>query len=199
MVRALWAAVLVGIVLVAASAIRDRAGDVARAELAAEETRQAVNRAEEAEHALAAVMVQEDALILLAQAERDSAVARADRAERRRPTIIERVVERAGPDSAIVRAAVLEVVDSIEAHEMTPLRAALAAATESEAARARQLYAALAANAALRTALDASQAEAGVWKAAVGGTVFGVRVEPELAFVAGALATAGGVAWMVLR
>ena len=40
---------------------------------------------------------------------------------------------------------------------------------------------ALAANASLRPALEASQVEAAAWKDAAGGTIFGLRVEPEVA------------------
>ena len=44
---------------------------------------------------------------------------------------------------------------------------------------------ALAANASLRAALEASQVEAAAWKDATGGTIFGLRGEPELGIAIG--------------
>jgi hypothetical protein len=72
--------------------------------------------------------VREAAVRLSAEVQQDSAVARAVRAASRRPAIVERVVLEAGADSAVVRAAVEEVVDSVVATEVVPLRAALAQA-----------------------------------------------------------------------
>lgn len=111
--------------------------------------------AEHSQSALEAVMVQENPIIAAAVARADSAEARADRAERRRPAVIERVVERAGPDSAVVRIAVEEVRDSMVTHELNPLRGALFSEREAHAGTARKLDAALRANYDLQGAIAA--------------------------------------------
>lgn len=179
-------AVLLALALVAAgwgwrSAVAARAAAEAAQERADSLYAVAVDR----EAALDAVMAGENAVVAGLEAARDSAVARADRAERRRPAVIERVVAAAGPDSAVVRAAVEEVADSIEVHELQPLRLALAAADSIGAARGRQLDTALGAVAGLRAALEASRAEADVWEVAATPRLFGLHVEPLAAALIG--------------
>lgn len=142
--------------------------------------------------------VREAAVRLSAQVQQDSAVARALRAASRRPAIVERVVLEAGPDSAVVRAAVEEVVDSIVATEVVPLRAALAQAELRIASWEREAAALDLANAGLRAALEAREiAEA----AKPDGKLWGM--DAGTAFAAGnatgAAAVAAVVVWMVFR
>src|SRR5690606_28206566 len=101
-----------------------------------------------------------------ATAERDSALAELARAKDRRPAVVERVVREAGPDSSAVREAVAIVVDSIEVHEIRPLREALGAQRTISLSLTAQRDAALAANEALRKALDAARHEASLWESA---------------------------------
>lgn len=174
-----------GALLVAAWSWRERGVALAAAAAAEARADSLYLVAIDLEQAFEVISAQENTLITVLAAERDSARARADRAERRRPAVIDRVVERAGADSAVVREAVEEVADSIVELEVLPLRRALAAADSIAGARERQLAAAAAANAALRAALEASRTEARAWERAGTPSLFGIRVEPELAALAG--------------
>lgn len=151
------------------------------------------------ESAYQSVSAQAETAIRVAEEGRDSANARADRADRRRPAIIERVVHDAGPDSAVVRVAVEEVADSIEANEVLPLRAAVTFANSIIAARSAELDAAIRVNGALRLALATSQSEAKAWQRAAKPRLFGLfHVEPGPALlIGGVLGAVGAVA--VLR
>lgn len=144
----------------------------------------------EAQAALEDAQVREAAMRLGQKAQQDSAVARAVRAERRRPAIVERVVLEAGPDSAVVRAAVEEVVDSIVATEVVPLRAALVQAELQIASWEREAAAKDRAIAGLRAAMEASRrAEAakpdGRWLGMDAQTAFAVGNATGAAAVAG--------------
>lgn len=135
------------------------------------------------EEALHAMNTQENSLIDRLAADRDSALARAARAEHYRPHVVDRIVEHAGADSTAVRTAVEEALDSVVVEEIAPLRIALATADSIAAARTRQRDAALAVNASLRSALEASRTEAAGWKATRPG--FLDRQLPKVALIGG--------------
>lgn len=154
--------------LFAAGYLAGTCGKPTSAELDAAEDarREAVAHAEEAERARAAVEVQATAEIVEAEVARDSALAVARAAESRRPTVIERVVERAGADSAVVRIAVEEVVDSLVLHEIGPLRAALVAQEAAFTAQGRLLDAEREARVAAQDGFRAALAEIEVLRGA---------------------------------
>ena len=144
-----------------------------------------------------------DAALQLEVARADSAEARADRAEARRPALVERVVHVAGPDSAVVRAAIEEVANSITVHEIRPLRVTVSALrtqvslyrwSDSTWAESYRIQG---------QALEAARAEARAWRAASRPKLFGLfHAEPEIVYVAGVVtgvATGGLVAWLVTR
>ena len=88
----------------------------------------------EAARILAEIRARSDSLHYAAIA--DSALAAARAAASRRPRVVERIVERAGSDSAVVRVAVQEAVDSIVTYEVMPLEAARMAQDSLYAAQA---------------------------------------------------------------
>lgn len=106
-------------------------------------------RSEEYDSLFAATMDRDAALAELnlqaqAQAEtqlrqEDSLKALSARGTRVRVEYIDRAVAAAGPDSAVVRQAVTQVVDSIERLELSPLRQALIRADSLVGLRERQL------------------------------------------------------------
>lgn len=163
-----WGLIACALVL-AGWSYQERGKALGKAEVAEERADSLYRAAIDYEGAYRSVALQAGMAIRVAEESRDSAVARADRAARRRPTIVERVVLAAGPDSAVVRAAVEEVADSIDVHELAPLRLALAQADSIGEARARQLAASQALNAAFSSALEASRTEGRAWESAAKG------------------------------
>lgn len=154
--------------------------------------------AHDAQAALEDAQVREAAVRLSARVQQDSAVAQALRAASRRPAIVERVVLEAGPDSAVVRAAVEEVADSIVATEVVPLRAALAQAELRIASWEREAAALERANAGLRAALEAREVAE---RAKPDGKLWGMDAPTAALVSSAATATtiAAAIAWLVLR
>lgn len=145
-----------------------------------------------------AARVAEAAVRLSAQVQQDSAVARAVRAASRRPAIVDRVVLEAGPDSAVVRAAVEEVVDSVVATEVVPLRAALAQAELRIASWERE---AAAKDRALEACLCALEARERAEEAKPDGRWLGMDAPTAALVSSAATATtiAAAIAWAVFR
>lgn len=134
---------------------------------AAEDARkEAVVRAEHAESAREAVEIQSRAEIEQARTTADSAVALADSAARRRPTVIDRIVEREAPrDTALARRVAEAVRDSLVVHEIRPLLAATIAQDSAFAAQGRLLAAEREARLATQEALQAALVEIGALRA----------------------------------
>lgn len=157
-------------------------------ELARDSTEAAVERAQDAEERRAEVEEQarRDSIAFARTA--DSALAVADAAERRRPTVIDRIVNREAPaDTALARRVAVAVTDSIVSYEVNPLRAALAAAEGAYISQGALLVAERETRIAAQQALERALAEIGAlrderpswvarhWKdaAIVGGIVLG--------------------------
>lgn len=122
--------------------------------------------AEESQSALAAVQIQARALIAEHDQRADSALSVARQAQARRPSIINRVVQASGPDSALVRLAVNEVVDSLVTYEIRPRDLALQQASAVRATLENQLARTEATLKVTQEALEGARAEAEAQKAA---------------------------------
>lgn len=114
--------------------------------------------AEASQSALDAIIVQEDALIVMARRRAESAEAALRAGAARRPDLIERVVRDAGPDSVAVRAAVRQVVDSIQVFEISPRDVIITELHAIIDGKDRQLAAYGQVNYDLRVALTAARA-----------------------------------------
>lgn len=132
----------------------------AELEAAEDARKEAVVRAEEEERAREAIEVQAHAETMAALATADSALAIAEAATRRRPTVIDRIVEREAPaDTALARRVAEAVKDSLVEHEIRPLLVAVASQDSAFAAQGRLLAAEREARIAAQEALDAALAE----------------------------------------
>lgn len=170
---------------------RQSAANQARAEIAEQTADSLYVVVEESTAVLEAVNAEANAQIRAAEERRVDAEERAARVVQARPTVVREVVTQlvqAGADSSAVEVAIEQLEES-HAEEVSALRVALAAADTVIAAQRVQLAATLRVNADLRSALEASRAEATAWERAATPRLLGFRVSPGVAFVLGASAT----------
>lgn len=133
----------------------------------------------------------------LLELSKDSAIARADRAARARPEVVERIIRVAGDSAAVVEA--VAELEAVHEQEVTSLRSALAYA-DSLLVAERADKAAIVQLSELRlTALNAAREEARRWEASRRSTLLGIPISPTAAFGGGVVVTLAGVLFVVLR
>lgn len=177
---------------------KDAGAADARAEIAEARADSLFVHALESERALIEELKTRDTELLRFAEERDSAVARADRAARARPAVVERIIEVAGDSAEVVR--VVTELEALHVQEVSALRLALAAA-DSTAAGLREIIALQdRVNGDLHTALTAAREEARLWERTTHPKLFGlVPMQPTTAYMAGAGTVAALVVYAVLK